>query len=82
MSIYKGIVNINSVTGSPVGVIIAEKINIKDKNWKLSKVIVTDINNFSNKLESLTLSSNFDLEKINNLIISTVESKSGAKIRS
>ena len=27
MSIYKGIVNINSVTGSPVGVIIAEKIN-------------------------------------------------------
>ena len=27
MSIYKGIVNINRVTGSPVGVIIAEKIN-------------------------------------------------------
>ena len=27
MSKYKGNVNINSVTGSPVGVIIAEKIN-------------------------------------------------------
>ncbi len=27
MSIYRGIVNINSDTGSPVGVIIAEKIN-------------------------------------------------------
>ena len=30
MSIYKGIVNINSVTGSPVGVIIEKKsINLK-----------------------------------------------------
>ena len=45
--------------------IIAEKINIKDKTWKLSNVITTDINNFSNKKESLEINSNFDLEKIN-----------------
>ena len=47
--------------------IIAERINIKDKTWKLFNVITTDINNFSNKHENLTINSNFDLEKVNNL---------------
>ena len=47
--------------------IIAERVNIKDKTWKLFNVITTDINNFSNKHESLTINSNFDLEKVNNL---------------
>ena len=49
--------------------IIAERINIKDKTWKLFNVITTDINNFSNKHESLTINSNFDLEKVNNLFL-------------
>ena len=47
--------------------IIAEKINIKDKTWKLFDVIRTDINNLSNKHDNLTINSNFDLEKVNNL---------------
>ena len=47
--------------------IIAEKINIKSKDWILHKAIVTDPNNFSKKYEKIELKSNFDLERINNL---------------
>ena len=47
--------------------IIAEKINIKNKNWVLHKAIVTNPNNFSKEHEKIMLKSNFDLERINNL---------------
>ena len=47
--------------------IIAEKINIKNKDWILHKAIVTDPNNFYKKHEKIRLKSNFDLERINNL---------------
>ena len=47
--------------------IIAKKINIESKNWKLFDVIVTEIKNVSKKYDQYTLNSNFDLEKISNL---------------
>ena len=47
--------------------IIAEKINIENYNWILTNVIITELENFSKKYESITLKSSFNLEKINNL---------------
>jgi len=47
--------------------IIAEKINIKNKEWILQNVIITDTQNLSKKLDKSILKSNFDLERINNL---------------
>tara|TARA_B100000287_G_scaffold431369_1_gene488486 strand:+ start:558 stop:1553 length:996 start_codon:yes stop_codon:yes gene_type:complete len=47
--------------------IISNKINIKNFEWVLYDVIVTDLNNVSKKLDKITLTSNFDLERINNL---------------
>ena len=47
--------------------IISKKINIKNFEWVLYDVIVTDLKNVSKKLDEITLKSNFDLERINNL---------------
>ena len=47
--------------------IIAEKIDISNKEWILQNVIITDTKNLSNKLDRRILKSNFDLERINNL---------------
>ena len=47
--------------------IISKKINIKNFEWELYDVIVTDLKNVSKKLDKITLTSNFDLERINNL---------------
>ncbi len=47
--------------------IIAEKINIQNKEWVLYNVIVTELENLSQEYKEITLKSNFDLEKINNL---------------
>ena len=47
--------------------IIAQKINIENKNWILEKAIVTELNNFSEKYDKIQFKSNFDLERINNL---------------
>ncbi|MBD1135118.1 LptF/LptG family permease [Pelagibacterales bacterium SAG-MED47] len=47
--------------------IIAKKIDIKSKNWKLFDVIVTEVENVSKKYDRYSLKSNFDLEKISNL---------------
>ena len=47
--------------------IISKKINIKNFEWVLYDVIVTDLKNVSKKLDKITLKSNFDLERINNL---------------
>ncbi len=47
--------------------IISKKINIKNYDWELFDVIVTDLKNVSKKLDKMTLKSNFDLERINNL---------------
>ena len=47
--------------------IISNKINIKNFEWVLYDVIVTDLNNVSKKLDKITLKSNFDLKRINNL---------------
>ena len=47
--------------------IISNKINIKNFEWVLYDVIVTDLNNVSKRLDKITLTSNFDLERINNL---------------
>ena len=47
--------------------IIAEKIDIKNKNWILNNVIITDFDNFSKKIKKTNFKSNFDLERINNL---------------
>jgi len=47
--------------------IISSKINIENYEWKLFDVIVTDLNNVSQKYDEITLKSNFDLEKISNL---------------
>ena len=47
--------------------IVAQKINIENKNWILEKAIVTEINNFSEKYEKIQFESNFDFERINNL---------------
>ncbi len=47
--------------------IISKKINIKDYEWVLFDVITTDLKNISQKLNKMTLKSNFDLERINNL---------------
>ena len=47
--------------------IIAEKIDIRNKNWILNNVIITDFDNFSKKIKKTNFKSNFDLERINNL---------------
>jgi lipopolysaccharide export system permease protein len=47
--------------------IIAEKINIKSKDWILHNVIINEPNNYSKKYLKTTLKSNFDSERINNL---------------
>ena len=47
--------------------IIAEKIDIRNKNWILNNVIITDFDNFSKKVKKTNFKSNFDLERINNL---------------
>ena len=47
--------------------IISKKINIKKYEWELFDVITTDLKNVSKKLDKMTLKSNFDLERINNL---------------
>ena len=47
--------------------IISSKINIKNYDWELYDVIITDTDNISKKIEKFTLKSNFDLERINNL---------------
>ena len=47
--------------------IIADKINIEDKNWILFNAIVTELENISEKHNTYSLQSNFDLEKISNL---------------
>ena len=47
--------------------IISNKINIKNFEWVLYDVIVTDLKNVSKKLDKITLITNFDLERINNL---------------
>ncbi len=47
--------------------IVAEKINIKNKEWVLHNVIITDTKNLSKKLDKSVLKSNFDLARINNL---------------
>ena len=47
--------------------IISKKINIKNFEWVLYDVIVTDLKNVSKKLDKINLTSNFDLERINNL---------------
>ena len=47
--------------------IISKKINIKNYEWELFDVITTDLKNVSKKLDKMTLKSNFDLERINNL---------------
>ena len=47
--------------------IIAEKINIKSKNWILHNVIINEPNNYSKKYLKTTIKSNFDSERINNL---------------
>ena len=43
--------------------IISSKIDIENYDWQLFNVIVTDLNNVSQKYEKITLKSNFDLEK-------------------
>ena len=47
--------------------IISKKINITNYEWELFDVITTDLKNVSKKLDKMTLKSNFDLERINNL---------------
>ena len=47
--------------------IIAEKIDVRNKNWILNNVIITDFDNFSKKIKKTNFKSNFDLERINNL---------------
>ncbi len=47
--------------------IISKKINIKNYEWELFDVITTDLKNVSKKRDKMTLKSNFDLERINNL---------------
>ena len=47
--------------------IVAEKINIKSKDWVLFNAIITEPDNFTSKKNQIILKSNFDLEKINNL---------------
>ena len=47
--------------------IIADKINIKNKSWILFNAIVTELENVSEKYNTYSLQSNFDLERISNL---------------
>ena len=47
--------------------IIAKKIDIESKNWKLYDVIVTEVKNISKKHDEYSFKSNFDLEKVSNL---------------
>jgi lipopolysaccharide export system permease protein len=47
--------------------IIAKKIDIETKNWKLYDVLVTEVKNVSKKHEKYSFNSNFDLEKVSNL---------------
>ena len=47
--------------------IISKKINIKNKNWILYDVIITELNNESKKYDKFQLKSNFDLERVNSL---------------
>ena len=47
--------------------IVAEKINIKNKQWVLHNVIITDGNNNSENLPKIIFFSNFDLDRINSL---------------
>ncbi len=47
--------------------IIAKKIDIESKDWKLYDVIVTEVKNVSKKYDEYSFKSNFDLEKVSNL---------------
>jgi len=47
--------------------IIAEKIDITNKEWVLYKAIVTELDNKSVKYERTKITTNFDLERISNL---------------
>ena len=47
--------------------IIAKKIDIESKDWKLYDVIVTEVKNISEKHDEYSFKSNFDLEKVSNL---------------
>tara|TARA_Y100000590_G_scaffold458334_1_gene612841 strand:+ start:212 stop:1291 length:1080 start_codon:yes stop_codon:yes gene_type:complete len=61
-------------------VIKSEKVDIKSKNWSVSSPIVTKKNN-TNKLDSLNLNSNFDIEIISSLF-SNLSSMSLFKLNS
>ena len=47
--------------------IIAEKIDVSNKEWLLFNAIVTEIDNKSKKYERTKIKTNFDLERISNL---------------
>ena len=47
--------------------IISEKIDIKDKRWKIYNAIITYADNKSQKIDQFQFESNFDEERINNL---------------
>ena len=47
-------------------VVESEEVNIKSKKWKINNPFITK-KNATNKLESVNLNSNFDIEIINNL---------------
>ena len=47
--------------------LISKKIDILDKDWVLYDVLISDEKNNSKKVKKLLYSSNFNLEKINNL---------------
>jgi lipopolysaccharide export system permease protein len=47
--------------------IISKKIDISNNDWIIYNPIIADKNNFSKKFEQITLKSNFNINKINNL---------------
>ena len=47
--------------------IIANKVNITEKEWILFNAIVTELDNSSKKYEKIKFKTNFDLERISNL---------------
>ena len=47
--------------------IIANKIDINEKEWILFNAIVTELDNSSKKYEKIKFKTNFDLERISNL---------------
>ena len=47
-------------------IIESKEVNIASKNWKIDNPFITK-KNITNKLESVNLNSNFDIEIINNL---------------